>query len=78
MTNSTKTRYSGSRAVEAASEQEAALLDGPPSAAQESVQERSAEEEIDWHTYLESYNNDLPSLPPSGGEEVDEERPSLG
>lgn len=67
----------GVEAVEAASEQEAALLDGPPSLAQESVQERSAEEEIDWHTYLESYNNDLPSLPPSGGEEVDEERPSL-
>lgn len=67
----------GVEAVETAGEQEAALLDGPPSAAQESAQERSAKEEIDWHTYLESYNNDLPSLPPSGGEEVDEERPSL-
>lgn len=67
----------GVEAVEAASEQEAALLDGPPTAAQESVQEKSAQEEIDWHTYLESYNSDLPSLPPSGGEEVDEERPSL-
>ncbi len=64
----------GVEAVEAASEQEVALLDGPPTAAQESVQEKSAEEEIDWHTYLESY---MPSLPPSGGEEVDEERPNL-
>ena len=67
----------GVETVEAASEQEAALLDGPPTAAQESVQEKNAEEEIDWHTYLESYHNDWPSLPPSGGEEVDEERPSL-
>ena len=60
----------GVEAVEAAGDQEVALLDGPPTAAQE----KSAEEEIDWHTYLESY---MPSLPTSSGEEVDEERPSL-
>lgn len=58
------------------SQEEVALLDAPPTAAEESVQEKKAEEEIDWHTYLE-YNEALPSLPMSGGEDVDEERPSL-
>jgi RNA polymerase sigma-54 factor len=67
----------GVEAAEQGSQTEVALLDSTPTAAEESVEEKKAEEEIDWHTYLESYNEALPSLPPSGGEDVDEERPSL-
>ena len=67
----------GVEAAEQGSQAEVALLDGTPTAAEESVEEKKAEEEIDWHTYLESYNEALPSLPPSGGEDVDEERSSL-
>ena len=67
----------GVEAGEQGSQAEVALLDGTPTAAEESVEEKKAEEEIDWHTYLESYNEKPPSLPPSGGEDVDEERPSL-
>ncbi len=67
----------GVESAEQGSQAEVALLDGTPTAAQESVEEKKAEEEIDWHAYLESYNEYLPSLPPSGGEDVDEERPSL-
>jgi RNA polymerase sigma-54 factor len=34
-------------------------------------------EEIDWRTYLESYNDDAPQLPPVGDDDNDEERQNL-
>ncbi len=36
-----------------------------------------ATEDIDWRAYLESYNEDVPALPPTGDEEEDEERHNL-
>lgn len=34
-------------------------------------------EDIDWRSYLESYNDEMPSLPAWGDEDVDEERQNL-
>jgi RNA polymerase sigma-54 factor len=34
-------------------------------------------DEIDWRTYLESYNEDIPALPPTGDEDADEERQNI-
>jgi len=45
-----------------------------PIVAGEEVEPTPAAEEIDWKAYLESYNEDMPALPPTGDSEGDEER----
>jgi len=45
-----------------------------PVVAEEELAAAAAPEEIDWKAYLESYNEDMPALPPTGDSEGDEER----
>jgi len=45
-----------------------------PVVAEEELAAAAAPEDIDWKAYLESYNEDMPALPPTGDSEGDEER----
>lgn len=46
----------------------------PPS---EAAEKASTPEDIDWRSYLETYNDDAPSLPAWGSDDADEERQNL-
>lgn len=53
--------------------EEGALPEDPPTSGEEPTTTASTDE-IDWRTYLESYNEDVPALPPTGDDDADEER----
>jgi RNA polymerase sigma-54 factor len=55
-------------------------VDTPPEDAPPAEQEPTAgssTEDIDWRAYLESYNEDIPALPPTGDDDEDEGRHNL-
>src|SRR5215470_6815687 len=49
--------------------------DEPP--VEKPVENTAATEDIDWRSYLETYNDEMPSLPAWGDDDVDEERQNL-
>src|SRR5262245_6912721 len=56
-------------------EEEEPLPEEPPMVGETPVTvETTAQEEINWQTYLDSYNEEAPSLPATGSDEEDEER----
>jgi RNA polymerase sigma-54 factor len=56
--------------------QEAGVMgDEPPPS--EIAKEKNASEEIDWRSYLETYTEEMPSLPAWGDDDGDEERQNL-
>lgn len=57
--------------------EEAGGLPEEPTPTEQEPTTASSTEDIDWRAYLESYNEDMPALPPSGDEEEDEERHNL-
>ncbi len=61
---------------EVVSQAEAGVMgDEPPPS--DIVKETTSTEDIDWHSYLETYNDEMPSLPAWGDDEGDEERQNL-
>jgi RNA polymerase sigma-54 factor len=61
--------------VEAGEETEVPAGELPP--AEPEPTPSPSTEDIDWRAYLESYNEDIPALPPTGDDEEDEERHNL-
>jgi RNA polymerase sigma-54 factor len=57
-------------------EEETALPEESPAASEEPAAAPPADE-IDWRAYLESYTEDMPTLPPTGDEDADEERQNI-
>ncbi|MBI3300586.1 MAG: RNA polymerase factor sigma-54 [Deltaproteobacteria bacterium] len=55
---------------------ETAVIDEKP-LAEPAPETAAPADEIDWRAYLESYNEDMPTLPPTGDEDGDEERHNL-
>lgn len=67
-------------AVEGAEEEkvpgETAVAGEEPPVVEPTPETAAPADEIDWRTYLESYNEEMPALPPTGDDETDEERPN--
>lgn len=53
----------------------AIIGDEPPT--EPSLETPAPTDDIDWRTYLESYNEDMPALPPTGDDEADDERQNI-
>jgi len=51
------------------------MADEPP--ASEFAEKATSTEDIDWRSYLETYNEDMPSLPAWGDDDADDERQNL-